>query len=297
MRVVTLCLLPCAVVLALPVSAHAHASGDAHPWWTLDPWVLLPLLVLGSLYIVGLIRLRGKAHAGFPASLPAIASAGLGAVALFFSLIWPLDSFSESSFGAHMAQHMILIAVAAPLLVLARISIPVTAAIASASPAAAGWLARPRKWLRLCLTPSVAFFIHGAVIWVWHAPLLFELALRWEPIHRLEHFSFLVAGYWYWAVLLREDKVNGEGYGAAALWSLSTLMHTGLLGALITFAPRPLYPTYIETQGSVAAALEDQQLAGLLMWVPMAIPYLIGGLAFTAAWLRNVDRQKERRST
>lgn len=286
-----------AATMALPASAQAHARGDAPHWWTLDPWILLPLLVFGMLYIAGVIHLRGKAYAAFPARMPAIASAVLGVVALFFSLIWPLDAFSESSFAAHMAQHMILIAVAAPLLALARVSIPITSTIASASPVVAAWLALPRRWLRLCLTPSVAFFINGAVIWVWHAPLLFELALHSEAIHRLEHVSFLVAGYWYWSVLLREDKVNGEGYGAAALWSLSTLMHTGLLGALITFAPRPLYPTYIETQGGIAAALEDQQLAGLLMWVPMAVPYLIGGLAFAGVWLRNVDKQKEQRPT
>jgi cytochrome c oxidase assembly factor CtaG len=143
----------------------------------------------------------------------ALSSAPLGGLALFFALIWPLNAFSETSFAMHMAQHMLLIAVAGPLLALARISIPAAAAIAAVSPATARAVALPRKWLRL-------------------------------PI---------------------------------------------------TFAPRPLYFTYTTTQGSIELALRDQQLAGLLMSIPVGACYLIGGLAFAAAWLRSADQEKERR--
>lgn len=279
-----------AALALLPLSARAHASGDVHHWWTLDPWVLAPLSLTGMLYLSGISLLRRKRHAGIAVRWPALASAALGMVVIFFALMWPLDAFSESSFAAHMAQHMLLIAGAGPLLAAARPGIAITAALAAVSPALAATLAQPRKWLRVMLLPSVVFAVHGAVIWGWHAPLLFESALRWEWVHRIEHVSFLIAGYWYWAVLLRQADAEGGGHAAAALWSLATLMHTGLLGALITFAPRPLYATYIETQGSVAAALQDQQLAGLLMWVPMAIPYVIGGLAFAAAWMQKGER-------
>lgn len=292
MRFLNPCLWGCAAIALLPLPAFAHAGENHDSWWTLDPLIITPMALFGILYLSGLLRLHRRKHAGISLQPLALSSAALGGLALFFALIWPLDAFSESSFTAHMAQHMVLIAVAGPLLALARIGIPVNAAIAAVSPAAASALSLPRKWLRLLLLPSVVFVLHGAVIWGWHSPLLFELALRVEWIHTLEHLSFLLAGYWYWTVLIRHSE--NEGYASATLSVLSTLMHTGLLGALITFAPRPIYSTYIETQGSVDMALQDQQLAGLLMWIPMGACYLIGGLAFAAAWLRTADAGKER---
>ncbi|MBZ2205672.1 cytochrome c oxidase assembly protein [Massilia sp. R798] len=282
----------CGALALLPTQAFAHV-GDHDSWWTLDPVIIAPMSLLGLLYLSGLLWLRRRNHAGVSMQPLALSSAALGSLALFFALIWPLDAFSESSFAVHMAQHMVLIAVAGPLLAMARISIPMNAALAAVSPAAATALSHPRKWLRLLLMPFVIFILHGATIWTWHSPSLFELALRIEWIHTLEHLSFLLAGYWYWTVLIRHGE--NEGYASASLSVLATLMHTGLLGALITFAPRPLYATYVQTQGSVDMALQDQQLAGLLMWIPMGACYLIGGLAFAAAWLRNVDRNQERR--
>ena len=276
----------------LPTQAFAHA-GDHDSWWTLDPLIITPLSLLVLLYLSGLLWLRRRNHAGVSIQPLALSSAALGGLGLFFALIWPLDAFSESSFAVHMAQHMLLIAVVGPLLALARISIPINAALAAVSPAAAAALSLPRKWLRLSLMPSLVFVLHGATIWVWHSPSLFELALRVEWIHTLEHLSFLVAGYWYWTVLIRHGE--DEGYASASLSVLATLMHTGLLGALFTFAPRPLYAPYVVTQGSVEMALQDQQLAGLLMWIPMGACYLIGGLAFAAAWMRNAERNQERR--
>lgn len=286
-----------ACVMLLPAAAYAHApaDGELYHWWTLDPWIVTPLLLFASLYAGGLLSLRRNRYAGSAIQPLALAGAAGGAIALFFALIWPLDAFSESSFAAHMAQHMLLIAVAGPLLALGRVSVPINAAISALSPSAAAALSLPRKWIRILLLPSVVFILHGAVIWIWHAPLPFELALRIEWVHTLEHLCFLIAGYWYWAILIRH--VENEGYASASLSILSTLMHTGLLGALITFAPRPLYATYVVTQGSVEAALQDQQLAGLLMWIPMGACYLVGGLAFAAAWLHNVDKHRERSSS
>ncbi|QYF94645.1 cytochrome c oxidase assembly protein [Massilia sp. PAMC28688] len=282
----------CGALALLPAQAFAH-GGEHDSWWTLDPWIITPMSLLGLLYLGGLLWLRRRQHAGVSVQPLALASAATGGLTLFFSLIWPLDAFSESSFAAHMAQHMLLIAVAGPLLALARISIPINAALAAVSPAAAAALSLPRKWLRLLLMPSLVFTLHGATIWIWHSPVLFELALRVEWIHTLEHLSFLIAGYWYWTVLMRHGE--HEGNASASLSLLSTLMHTGLLGALITFAPHPLYSPYIATQGSIEQALQDQQLAGLLMWIPVGAVYLIGGLAFIAAWLRSAERRPQHR--
>lgn len=269
--------------------AAAHADHDATHWWTFDPLVWAPALVIGVLYGKGVMLLQSKRHAIRAARPWAIASFCTGMIALFFAMIWPLDALGEISFAAHMAQHMLLMSAAAPLFVFADPAIPLLVG-------APGFLRRRltalhallRGALRLLLQPRIAFSLHAIVIWVWHAPLPFELALRWPWLHVLEHFSFFGSALLFWIALARLGRRGGEGYGAAALWSLATLMHTGLLGALITFAPRLIYLSYADSR--LLPALQDQQLAGLLMWVPAGLCYLIAGLGFCAAWLRNADR-------
>lgn len=179
---------------------------------------------------------------------------------LFLALVWPLGELAHESLAAHMAQHLVLIGVAAPLLVLSRASMP---------------FFRGMKALGLLLrTPAgVAFALHAAAIWAGHAPAVIEWALAYWWAHAAEHAAFLGTGALFWWSLLRPGRA---GAGAAALWSLATLVHTGLLGALITFSPRLIYP---------ALDLEEQQLAGLVMWIPGAIPYLGAGLGFASLWI------------
>lgn len=275
-----------------PLFAAAHANSDATGWWTLDPWVWLPMAILSALHARGLVMLWPKRRVLSAAAPGALVAFGGGMAALFFALIWPLDALGELSFAAHMAQHMLLIAVAAPLLVLAELALPVMLGV-------------PRRWrrplvamggdlrgvMRFLLLPRIAFALHAAVIWVWHAPLLFDAALRWRWVHVLEHGAFFGSALLFWAALSRLGRRGGASPGVAALWCLAMLMHTGLLGALITFAPRLLYSGYA---GGAAAALlpplEDQQLAGLLMWIPAGVCYLVAGLGLGAAWLRASER-------
>lgn len=210
----------------------------------LDPWVALSLLPLALL--------RPRAGWAFGGAL----------LALGVALLWPLPALAERSLGAHMAQHMLLIAVAAPLLAASR---PVLRVLKGR-----GALARPFLALG---RPASAFALHGAAIWLGHAPRLLEWTLHEQWLHALQHFAFVATAALFWWALLARGRA---GAGESALWTLATLIHTGLLGALLTFAPRPLYGSY---------GFEDQQLAGLLMWIPGGLAYLAAGLAFTAAWL------------
>lgn len=285
-----------ATACALPLHALAHSEGTAHHWWSLDPWVWLPLLGFIALYLRGWTILREQAHARGrrPRVLRPLAvgafCAGVGA--LFLALIWPLDALSAGSFAAHMVQHMILIVVAAPLLVYAEPSV----AVQHASPILRkiGRSSLMKQAMRIALVPRVAFALHGALIWLWHAPYPFELALRNEAVHILEHISFLGSGILFWTSLRQIGRAGGAGYGQAALWTLGTLMHTGLLGALITFAPRLLYAGYTESDLGWLSPMEDQQLAGLIMWIPGGLFYLIAGLGFAAAWLNDAARHPSR---
>ena len=174
------------------------------------------------------------------------------------TVLGPLDDLAGTSTAAHMLQHMLMIAVIAPLWVLGR-PLPQLHA-GGARYLAAIW----RPLLRLASRPMPAAFVHGAVIWFWHMPTFYMLAVQQPWWHTIEHALFLsTAGVFWWSVL-RASTVNSPDVAMALLF---TLMHTGFLGALLTFSPEPVYHE--------ARSLADQQLAGLIMWVAGAIPYLV----------------------
>lgn len=275
--------------LTVPLRSSAHAVEGALHWWTLDPWIWMPLLLFVALYLKGIFSMRSKRRTFGVLQPRALFCFGSGVAGLFIALIWPLDALGEISFAAHMAQHMVLIAIAAPLLVLATPSVPVAVALSGLWPPTFALLARMRKMFRFALRPNVAFSIHAAVIWLWHAPLLFDAALRLAWLHVIEHMSFLGSGMLFWTALKQAGNSSGDGHGIAALWTLATLIHTGMLGALITFAPRLIYSSYGDGDVISLRAMEDQQLAGLIMWIPAGLCYLIAGIGFTAAWLRHAE--------
>jgi putative membrane protein len=285
------------LIAIVPFAAAAHAPGEAgaRGWWSLDPWVLVPWLTIALGYACGLLRLWRRARLGRGVrAWQALCFIG-GMSSLFLALIWPLEVLSAHSFAAHMTQHMLLMLLAAPLLV-AGMPLPVLlfalpprwrrqcgAALRHASPLR-------RLWRAVC-HPPIAFLLHAIAVWAWHAPPAFELALRYNSVHILEHLSFLVTGMMFWWSVFAHGRRDPGVYGSGALWVLATLVHTGLLGAIITFAPAPLYPAYAEAGRLGLSLLEDQQLAGLIMWVPGSFLYMVAGLLLTALWLNGSERQ------
>ena len=274
-----------AVGWTLPGVGAAHSDGAS---WNAAPadvlLVLVPLLVGTLLYVAGLAR--RAANTGLAQrSGGRAASFGLGVVLLAAALTGPLDAWAELSFSAHMAQHMVLIALAPPLLLLGRPGAAWLRALPHAWRAA---VVSPRRWpgaqavSRWARSVAATSLLHGAVLWGWHAPVAFEMALRHDAIHWLEHITLLATGMLFWRALLQARGVM-LGWGLA--WMLVTVIHSGMLGALITLAPRPLYGIYLE-RGGVSDVLADQQLAGLIMWVPMGTVYLLAAVVFAARGLR-----------
>lgn len=208
-------------------------------------------------------------------------------IALLAAALVALEAWAERAFSAHMLQHMVLIALAPPLLLLGR---PGAVWLGSLPRHWQATATAPLRWRplagfwRLGISLPAAALLHGAVLWAWHIPAAFELALRVEAVHWLEHLTLLAAGLLFWHALLR---TRGVALGWGVMWMLVTVIHSGMLGALITLAPRPLYVIYV-VQGDVSRALADQQLAGLIMWVPMGTVYLVAALAFAARGLRAV---------
>jgi cytochrome c oxidase assembly factor CtaG len=215
----------------------------------------------------------------------------LGWLALAVALVSPLHPLGEALFSAHMAQHELLMAVAAPLLVLGR---PVVA-LAWAMPRVARGLAPRLRPLHVLAEPWPATALHGVAVWAWHAPALYGLALRSEAAHALQHASFLgTALLFWWAVL----GARRQTLGTRLLALFLTALHTGALGALLTFAPRPLIPAYLATTGPWGLTpLEDQSLAGLVMWIPGGVSYLAAALWLLAGVLRETPDGADQRSS
>jgi putative membrane protein len=147
-----------------------------------------------------------------------------------------------------------------------------------------------RLW-RAITAPFVAWVIHAVVLWTWHIPFLFQATLENNWVHALQHASFLGSAILFWWAILH-GRQRAIGFGAAVLYMFTTALHSGLLGALLTFARTVWYPVYNgTTQSWGLSPLEDQQLGGLIMWIPAGVVYIIAGLALFAGWLRESEQR------
>jgi putative membrane protein len=292
------CLLPFAFVPALGHGGKPHHFADLPYTWGRDPLVWLSLLVSGWLYVRGVRRLWRESGTGRGVRRwEAWVYAG-GWAALFVALASPLHPWGEVLFSAHMTQHEVLMVAAAPLLVLGRPvvaflwAVPTSWARALGGWAKAGWFRR--AW-RALTNPLAAWAIHAAALWVWHVPALFQATLESDLVHTLQHVSFLGSALLFWWALVHGAR-GLMGYGAAVLYLFTTSVHSGVLGAFIAFTGRTLYPAYSGTTASWGLTpLEDQQLGGLIMWVPAGLVYVFAGLALLAGWMRESERVVIRR--
>lgn len=275
---------------AQPLLAHEGLPLQPHDlWsaWTLDATITVPLLLLAFVVIRGRRTLarRGGAHGARTCSTR-LAAFVAGWIVLACALVSPLHALGEVVFTAHMVQHVLLVGVAAPLLVAAR---PFAAA-AWAVPA--GWRRGlsalshhqviSRIWAAVT-QPLVAWAAHGIILWLWHLPALYQRTLSSDLAHALQHLTFLVSGLLFWWSLMRGRA--SRMIGVVALFA--TAVHTGALGALMTLAPTVWYPAYgAQSIPWGLTPMEDQQLGGIVMWMPAALTYVAGALWLAAGALR-----------
>lgn len=211
------------------------------PWrWNFDP-VLLAALALLSFALYR--HSRDGVHRSYAAAAMAV---------LLVAFVSPLCALASALFSARVLHHILLVAVAAPLLVLALGRRP--------------W--RPRA-------PHVAFAAHTLLFWLWHSPVAYQFALSSHAAYWLMQLSLLGSAVWLWMVAL--DQRTSAGNACALLFG--TVLQMGMLAALLTFSRGPLYDAHVSTTAAFGLSpLEDQQLAGVLMWVPAAGPYLVAML-------------------
>ena len=259
-----------------------------------DLLVLVPATVSGVLYLSGARALRRRR-----AEVPVwrMLAFGAGLLAIVIALVSPVDALSEELFSVHMVQHLLLTLVAAPLIVLAAPLVPILAALPVGwrGEIAGPFMRRPvRKFWNVASYPLVAWLLSATVLWSWHVPVMYDLALASGWVHVLEHLSFLGAGLLFWWSLLRPVGRESTPAAVAVLYVFTTGIHSSALGALLTFSNNVWYTAhepYVAAWG--LTAFEDQQLAGLIMWVPAGAIYLGAALIFAARVLtaREPSRQ------
>jgi len=279
-------------------------GGQPHNWhdlvrtWSFEPLVVIALALTAGLFAIGLRRLWREAPGNRSTRMWEANCFAGGCLALFVALISPLHAWGRVLFSAHMSQHEVLMLVAAPLLVLGRPLVvflwafPVAWSRRIGSIGKLSWFSRTWHFLTI---PFVAWLLHAIVLWIWHVPVLFEAVLHTEWVHMLQHISFLLTALLFWWALIHGPQ-GALGYGAAALYLFTTSVHSGALGALLTVAGAVWYPSYVGLTSSWGLTpLEDQQLGGLIMWIPAGLVYVIAGLVLLAGWLREADLRAARR--
>lgn len=232
--------------------------------WNLDPVLLTVLVVILGVYLAGLRRSPAAGRRGDLRPWAFVA----GWATLALALVSPLCPLSVSLFSARVGQHMVLTLLAAPLLVLGR---PV-AIVSGFWPGLTAWARR----LSLVTQPMVAAPAFALAIWFWHAPGPYAATFSSTLIYWLMHITIVGSALLVWSVLLDPER---EGtLGAFAAGAASTLQMT-LLGALITMTPNLLYAPHILTPYAWGLMpLIDQQIGGLIMWVPGCSVFLAATL-------------------
>ncbi|WP_263418637.1 cytochrome c oxidase assembly protein [Terriglobus albidus] len=257
--------------------------------WTFELSIILPLLLMGSWYLRGALRRRN--HSILRWRHLAFAS---GWLSLVFALVSPLHQLGDALFSAHMLQHEILILIAAPLIAASHCSVTFLYALPRMHRKRVGALISgiERNPLVCLLTaPLSAWLIHAAALWGWHIPALYQATVRSDVIHAVQHLTFFLTGLIFWSALYGAGR-SSMSYGMATLYTFGTAVHCSALGALLTFSTVLWYPIYTErTQIWHLTALEDQQLGGLLMWVPSGLVFIAIGVLLFAKWLHTSDRR------
>ncbi|HKY53876.1 MAG TPA: cytochrome c oxidase assembly protein [Anaerolineales bacterium] len=291
------------ILLLLMFSTETASALDGEPpaphdlWntWNWDPILLLSLAVSAWIYVRG--SREWKQRAGFRHSRAI--SFIMGLLTLFLALISPLDALSAALFSAHMLQHILLMVVAPPLLVLGVSPAPFLLAFDPPVQRKLSQSWRRIRWLKpawhaLAQLP-VAWGLSTLMLWAWHVPSLYQAALQSEALHSLEHLGFMIPSLLFWWAIIHLHRSHGD-LGILALFTMA--FQGGLLGALLIFSPTPWYTVYAKTtQPWGLSPLEDQQLAGSIMWIPVGMIYTVAALILFVnrlTWIERTASQRER---
>ena len=263
-----------AVLATAPALVHAH---DADAGAGIEPWVAACLALSAILYVVGLRKLWRRAGVARGVGWTQVALYLAGWLTLVVALSGPIEHWSGASFAAHMLQHELMMVVAAPAL---AASAPL-GVFAWALPVS--WrrslraLTRP-AWLRACwrvlTSPLWATALSIGALWLWHVPRLFDLATADRAWHAAQHASFFLSALAFWWAM-RATRSPAGTVGPAVMGLFVAMIVTGALGGLLAFADTAWYAAYAATSPPFGwTRIEDQQMGGLIMWIPGGTIYM-----------------------
>lgn len=252
-------------------SNHGAAAGLNDLSWDPRPEIALPLFVAGGLYTLGWWRLSHRDPRARSAASLACALSGLAASAV--ALLSPLDALADRLFVAHMLQHMLLIMVAAPALLLANpFPIVLWALPAPVRRRAGRWLTRASPFgrvLRGVTAMPFAWVGSASILWFWHLPLAYDAALSDRVLHDLEHVTFFLGGLVFWWPVIHPAPRFREPapHAFRIVYLVLGAFQTATLGLLLTLAPVVLYRSYATMAGHGSlGVLDDQAWGGVVMW-------------------------------
>ena len=275
------------------VPALASAPSAIGPWsWSLDPPAALALSI-GVLYWLSNRRTFGPArtrserrrrHFYFYA----------GIAVVLLALASPLDAYSEQLFWAHMTQHVLLLMVAPPLIVLARPWVrlwrvlPLPARQRLGRSLARGRLSGLRRLGGFLGAPLPTFLLFCGVVLIWHVPVLFDATLHSESLHALEHTLFFATALMFWKQVIDSPPLSAplSDVGRMA-YLVGAMVVMWVLAIVLAIAPHPLYSAYAHeaSRPGGISAIADQQLAAGVMWVPGSIALVLALLFYVHRWL------------
>jgi putative membrane protein len=266
--------------------AFAHSGGDEIPDWEWDFWITAPLAISAVLYSAGVALLWRRAGFGRAIRWWQAGAFAAGWLTVFGALCSPLHWYAEHLFSAHMVEHELLMAIAAPLFAVSR---PIGAFLRALPKSFRSLLSRMSRqsWIsgawRGIVDPVSATVLHAIALWAWHAPALFEAAVESETYHRLQHLSFFVSALIFWWAIFRRPVAT---FGHGGMLVFATMAHMTLLGALLALSPHVMYPEQTQFAPEFGLTpLEDQELGGLIMWIPAGTIYAAVAMAMCGIWI------------
>jgi putative membrane protein len=270
-----------------PIQAHIGRPVMPHDLWS--AWNLDPIVVMG-LALTGWLYWTGARHRG---NRPALRRSGFfaaGLATIAAALLSPIDALATVLVTGHMLQHLLLIMVAAPLIVIGDPATVMRGLPRGVRKSTGRWRHEhgfsPARISSLH-HPVTIFLATTGAIWFWHASVAYEAAANNHILHALEHASFLLTAILFWNVLLSRKPSSRLSPGASVLLIFAVAMQGVILSALLTFGDTIWYPSYEATTRSWSLhPIDDQRLAGLLMWIPGGLLYTAAALRSLGSWLR-----------
>jgi len=247
----------------------------------------------GALYWRGWKRLRQKSKAA--AQVRSAQCFGLGLALLVLALCSPIGFYDQTLFSAHMVEHLLLTIGAPPLLLLGRPLLPILWGLPAAERRGAARLLAPNhvisKTGQVLAEPKLALSLFVTTFAVWHVPVLYDAAQGASAVHYLEHATFFLTAILFWWPVIHPSGGTRTLSKVAAIGYFSVPMfESTLIGALLTFSTRPFYATYaLAPRVTSLSAVDDQQLAGLIMWIPGGLVYVAAILWLLASLLREEE--------